>query len=665
MSRIRLLALAFAALFLAPGLSSAEDGVRIWIRVPSTATPQALEAVALSQTVVTQLLGPGILAEHSESGSGASALRYWSRTWREETPAERRTELVNLLKALWGDDLVIQDPAPRQAAAWVWTPPAETEASKSRLERSILDYQAMSKVISDALPEGLASGGRERFYDGSRRSKEAGVVAPAPVAVPVSEARPWPAKLRRRAGPFESIIREEAASAQVPTEVVRSVIAAKSGFRPHRSGGGAYGLMLVSPASAEAVGVSGDELLDPRMNIRAGSRILGRHLKRFNNDLKRALAAYQAGAGRARKDDVYERKDVDMFLKAFYAHYRPDVPEVHTVPKEPPPRPRAHASTPFESSIQREAADAGVDPDIVRAVVAAKSGFNPKRSGGGAYGLMLISPGAASMVGEKGADLMDPDVNIRVGSKLIARLLKQFGGDIHRALAAYQVGVGAVRRSGGIPNRADVRAFLANYEKAYRQLSPEPSSVSPVSPPRFPLVREFGDLVKGFVYKDPKDAVARYRPMIEKYAAKHKVDPRLVEAIMRRENVWGDPSRVSDAGAVGLMQLMPDTAAWLGVDPHDVEQNVEGGVRQIKFLLTRFEGNRVLAVAAYNAGHGPVEKYGRIPNYRETVKFVVEVFNNYYDLTGEMVDYSGHLSERAKKWAKGHQAVRQRARDWD
>jgi soluble lytic murein transglycosylase-like protein len=114
-------------------------------------------------------------------------------------------------------------------------------------------------------------------------------------------------------------------------------------------------------------------------------------------------------------------------------------------------------------------------------------------------------------------------------------------------------------------------------------------------------------------------------------AAAAGVDPALVEAIVANESGF-DPNATSRAGACGLMQLMPQTAASLGVgDPYDPEQNVRGGTRYLRDLLERF-GDVELAVAAYNAGPGAVERYGGVPPYAETQTYVRNVMARYREL---------------------------------
>ncbi|TAM62530.1 lytic transglycosylase domain-containing protein [bacterium] len=117
--------------------------------------------------------------------------------------------------------------------------------------------------------------------------------------------------------------------------------------------------------------------------------------------------------------------------------------------------------------------------------------------------------------------------------------------------------------------------------------------------------------------------------MVDASAARWNVDPALVNAVIANESGF-DPQATSKVGAMGLMQLMPATAAGLGVsDPYDPQQNVAGGVRYLRGLLDRFNGDVSLAVAAYNAGPGAVEKYGGVPPYKETQQYVAAVLDSY------------------------------------
>lgn len=102
-----------------------------------------------------------------------------------------------------------------------------------------------------------------------------------------------------------------------------------------------------------------------------------------------------------------------------------------------------------------------------------------------------------------------------------------------------------------------------------------------------------------------------------------------MKAVVANESAF-DPRATSPAGAQGLMQLEPATALELGVaDAYDPGQNIEGGTRYIRGLLDRFHGDTALALAAYNAGPGAVEKYGGIPPYAETRAYVDNVLESY------------------------------------
>ncbi|WP_066805795.1 lytic transglycosylase domain-containing protein [Moraxella oblonga] len=123
----------------------------------------------------------------------------------------------------------------------------------------------------------------------------------------------------------------------------------------------------------------------------------------------------------------------------------------------------------------------------------------------------------------------------------------------------------------------------------------------------------------------------RYDHLIRSAAMRHGVDPALVKAIIHTESAF-NPNARSPVGAMGLMQLMPGTARDMGVaNAWDPAQNIEGGVKYLAWLQRQFT-NRNHVIAAYNAGHGNVKKYGGIPPFRETQNYVRSVSNRYATL---------------------------------
>ncbi len=134
----------------------------------------------------------------------------------------------------------------------------------------------------------------------------------------------------------------------------------------------------------------------------------------------------------------------------------------------------------------------------------------------------------------------------------------------------------------------------------------------------------------------------------EEKARNHNVDPQLVKAVINAESNW-NPKAISQKGAIGMMQLMPKTASDMGVgNPLNAEENIEGGVKYLRYLLDKFQGNLTLAIAAYNAGPSRVEKVGGVPLIPETIKYVKQVMNEYSG--GSRVDWlSSSASAKIRK----------------
>ena len=122
-----------------------------------------------------------------------------------------------------------------------------------------------------------------------------------------------------------------------------------------------------------------------------------------------------------------------------------------------------------------------------------------------------------------------------------------------------------------------------------------------------------------------RNSLKKFDEYVKKASQKYNVSSDLIHAVIRAESAY-NPEALSTKGAGGLMQLMPGTATQYGVsDRFSPEENIDGGTKYLKFLLDRYEGDIGLAVAAYNAGEGAVDKYGDVPPYPETKAYVQKV----------------------------------------
>ena len=135
-----------------------------------------------------------------------------------------------------------------------------------------------------------------------------------------------------------------------------------------------------------------------------------------------------------------------------------------------------------------------------------------------------------------------------------------------------------------------------------------PAIAAPVPPPRV----------------DPKT-------LVRAAAIRSGLPPAFVESVARVESGLR-PDALSPKGAIGVMQLMPDTARAMSADPHDLEQNVDAGTRLLRELLIKYNGDVVKALSAYNAGSGAVDRYHGMPPYQETGNYVNKVIRKYQQL---------------------------------
>ena len=135
-----------------------------------------------------------------------------------------------------------------------------------------------------------------------------------------------------------------------------------------------------------------------------------------------------------------------------------------------------------------------------------------------------------------------------------------------------------------------------------------------------------------------------YARDINEAAVRYAVPERLIWAVIRAESGF-EPRAVSRRGARGLMQLMPETAAILGVrDVFDPHENIDAGARHLRALIERFSHDLRLAVAAYNAGEKAVLRYGSVPPYRETQQYVTRVLR-FYDAPVKQVELPGGIHQ--------------------
>jgi hypothetical protein len=132
----------------------------------------------------------------------------------------------------------------------------------------------------------------------------------------------------------------------------------------------------------------------------------------------------------------------------------------------------------------------------------------------------------------------------------------------------------------------------------------------------------------------PRVSVHEVERAVARYAWQYQLHPALLLAVIKAESDF-NPTVISRAGAVGLMQLIPETAIRHGVENlYDTNDNIRGGARHIRYLLDRFNGNLRLAVAAYNAGEHRVERFHAIPPYQETREYVRKVMTYYKSFKG-------------------------------
>ncbi len=170
-----------------------------------------------------------------------------------------------------------------------------------------------------------------------------------------------------------------------------------------------------------------------------------------------------------------------------------------------------------------------------------------------------------------------------------------------------------------LPEAPSAVSAQARPPRSLSGITVTPASLGPL--PALPVTPDTTHLIPLVHQASTQD----YDSLIETNAREHGIDPSLVRAVIHTES-GGNPRAVSPAGAMGLMQLMPDNVKEAGItDPFDPEQNIAAGTKQLSDLMKQYNGDLDLALAAYNAGPGNVHKYGGVPPFRETQDYIRKV----------------------------------------
>jgi soluble lytic murein transglycosylase-like protein len=170
------------------------------------------------------------------------------------------------------------------------------------------------------------------------------------------------------------------------------------------------------------------------------------------------------------------------------------------------------------------------------------------------------------------------------------------------------------------------QSSAADPSSTYQTIHPAPQTAYPVSPYQETPPPTTPPPTTSTV-SNASSTGSAYEPLIAQAAARYGLDPAILHGLIQQESDF-DPAARSSSGALGLTQLMPGTAASLGVtEPLDPAQSIEGGARYLSEQLQRFGGNVPDAIAAYNAGPGAVQSYGGVPPYPETQEYVTKVLS--------------------------------------
>lgn len=194
--------------------------------------------------------------------------------------------------------------------------------------------------------------------------------------------------------------------------------------------------------------------------------------------------------------------------------------------------------------------------------------------------------------------------------------------------------------SNNVNSIAQNQQFQTILDAKIKEVEPIKSEEKPEIDPERLLDDEIEELEKQINLKtkiDLKSQSSDLDEIIDTFASKYDVDSDFIKAIIKRESNF-NPKATSKKGAMGLMQLMPSTAKSLGViNAYNPWENIDGGVKHLSGLLKTYNGDKKLALAAYNAGGGAVKKYGGIPPYKETQNYVKSIMADYDKIKGAKI----------------------------
>ncbi|MFQ5356355.1 MAG: lytic transglycosylase domain-containing protein [Mariprofundaceae bacterium] len=277
----------------------------------------------------------------------------------------------------------------------------------------------------------------------------------------------------------------------------------------------------------------------------------------------------------------------------------------------------------LDAFIQKAANTYKLDPDLIASIINTQSDFNPKAiSPAGAQGLMQLMPATAAELGV--SNTFDPEQNIMGASRYLKNLIGRYDGDLNMALTAYNWGMGNLeRRPESVP--AETVHFVSKVLARIPQKATQQATNTPLADTSA-LPETSGQTIRNQIIRE-KSSQNSIDAIIQKAANTYDLDPNLIGSVINAESNF-NPKAVSSSGAQGLMQLMPATAAELGVsNAFDPEQNIMGASRYLKGLINRYGGDLHLALTAYNWGMGNVERnLEKVP--RETTSFVWKVLSH-------------------------------------